>query len=160
ASKGSEETTSPKGISLLDEAVERAQNEGKLLVLDFYAEWCVPCKRLERETFADAKVAALLQRYVLLKLDTDQHPELGTKFGVVGLPDVRLFGSDGKQRKKLQGYQKPEAFALELEQLLKENPRTGQAKSKQRGALGAEHRTPTAEEAKKYGLPLVKGRPK
>ncbi len=86
------------------EAMARARREQKPLVLDFTAAWCQPCLRMIRETFPDPKVAPLLERCVLVKVDTDEHPGLSQKYGVVGLPDIRLLT--------------PDAFAGVLEELL------------------------------------------
>jgi thiol:disulfide interchange protein len=51
-------------------ALERARNEGKLVLVNFYADWCVWCKRLESTTLRDAKVASVLRNKVVpLSLD-------------------------------------------------------------------------------------------
>jgi thiol:disulfide interchange protein DsbD len=100
------------------EAVSQAARERKPLVLDFTANWCVPCQRMLKETFPDPKVAPLLDQCVLIKIDTDQHPALSQKFGVVGLPDIRLLTPDGEEIRRLRDFQNPDAFASELETLL------------------------------------------
>ncbi len=102
------------------EALAKATREQKPLVLDFTASWCVPCQRMHRETFPDPKVAPLLERCVLIKIDTDEHPALSQKFGVVGLPDIRLLTPDGEEIRRLRDFHAPEAFAGELETLLAE----------------------------------------
>ncbi len=112
-------TALPPGFSLLDEALLQARAEHKLLVLDFSAEWCAPCKRMEKTTFVDARVIALLQRCVLLRIDTDAQPELAQKLGVVGLPDIRLAASDGNIIRQLRGFLDAETLAAELEAALK-----------------------------------------
>lgn len=104
----------PKGFALLDEAMGQAQRERKPIVLDFTAEWCSPCQRMDNTTFADAQVKELLQRCVFVKVDTDQHPELARRLGVAGLPDIRFVTPDGKLRQMLRGFQSTEAFASEL----------------------------------------------
>ena len=104
----------PKGFALLDEAMAQAQRERKPIVLDFTAEWCSPCQRMDNTTFADAQVKELLQRCVFVKVDTDQHPELAQRLGVAGLPDIRFVTPDGKLRQMLRGFQSAEAFASEL----------------------------------------------
>jgi thiol:disulfide interchange protein len=100
------------------DALALAKKERKSVVLDFYAEWCVPCKRMSRETFSDPKVKALLQRVILLKIDSDRFPDLAKKFGVIGLPDIRFLGSDGTEKKKLLDYQDAASFAKWLSELL------------------------------------------
>lgn len=119
----SEETSEPnfqmpKGFKILDDAFAQAQKENKPLLVDFYAEWCVPCRRLETETFANANVKELLQKIVLLKVDTDKETQLAEKFGVVGLPDLRLITLDGKEFRRLRGFQNAEKFTKDLEEIL------------------------------------------
>jgi thiol:disulfide interchange protein len=118
---GASETTPaelPQGFALLDEAMNQAKAERKPLVLDFSAEWCAPCKRMEKTTFADAKVKELLDRCILVRIDVDQYEELTQWLGVVGLPDLRLITPDGKVFRKLRGYQFPDDFAADLTRLI------------------------------------------
>jgi len=106
------------GFPLLDESLARAKRERKLIVLDFTAEWCAPCKRMEKTTFADAKVKELLDRCVLVRIDTDQQPDLAKRLGVVGLPDIRFVSPDGKMIHQLRGFQSAESFADALARFL------------------------------------------
>ena len=108
----------PQGFKILDDAFAQARNENKLLLIDFYAEWCVPCQRMEKETFADREVKEILQKFVLLKIDTDKEPELAEKFGVVGLPDFRLITPEGKEFRRLRGFQTAEKFTKDLEEAI------------------------------------------
>ena len=108
----------PQGFKILDDAFAKAQKENKALLIDFYAEWCVPCQRMEKETFADAKVKEFLQNVVLLKIDTDKEPQLAEKFGVVGLPDFRLITPEGKEFRRLRGFQTAEKFTKDLEEAI------------------------------------------
>ncbi len=100
------------------EAFARSRREKKPLVLDFTASWCAPCLRMIRETFPDPKVAPLLERCVLIKIDTDKYPGLSRKYDVVGLPDIRLLTSEGIEFRRLRDFQTPDAFASVLEDLL------------------------------------------
>jgi thiol:disulfide interchange protein DsbD len=108
----------PQGFPLLDEALARASREKKLVVLDFFAEWCAPCKRMEKTTFTDARVAALLNRCVVVRIDTDQHVDLAAKLGVVGLPDIRFVTPDGRVVRRLRGFPDAAALAGELKQFV------------------------------------------
>lgn len=76
------------------------------------------CQRMEKETFADTKVKEILQKVVLLKVDTDKEPQLAEKFGVVGLPDFRLITPEGKEFRRLRGFQTAEKFTKDLEEVL------------------------------------------
>lgn len=77
-------------------ALAEAQTDGKLVFLDFYAEWCGACRKMD-ETFADAAVTDLLdENYVFLKVDTDQYPDVGKHFDVVGLPTVIAVAGSGE----------------------------------------------------------------
>jgi thiol:disulfide interchange protein len=108
----------PQGFALLDEALMQAKRERKPIVLDFSAEWCAPCKRMEKTTFADAMVKELLERCIFVRIDVDQHEELTQRLGVVGLPDIRFVLPDGKVFQKLRDYQFPDTFAADLARLL------------------------------------------
>ncbi|GAB4147224.1 MAG: hypothetical protein Tsb009_20360 [Planctomycetaceae bacterium] len=99
-------------------ALKRAKKEGKPIVIDFSATWCAPCKKMERLTFPDSKVAPLLKKTVFLKVDTDQHEELTQAFGVVGLPDIWFLSSDGTPLSRLTDYQDAATFAKALQKIL------------------------------------------
>ena len=102
------------------EALAKARSENKPIVLDFTASWCAPCQRMLRETFPNEKVARLLEQFVLIKVDTDEHPALANKYSAVGLPDVRLLSAEGKELRRFRDFQGPDVFARELDELLAE----------------------------------------
>lgn len=115
---GGAKTPAPVDDPLWLSTLKRAKKEMKPIVLDFHAEWCVPCKKMDKVTFSDERVQALLSQYVLVKVDTDKHPDLARSFGVVGLPDIRLLNSEGKELRKLRGFQSPDQMKNALRSVL------------------------------------------
>lgn len=97
-----------------------AANRTRPVLLDFYADWCVSCKELESETFANAKVAAQLGRFVLLRADvTADRPEqqaLLKRFGLYGPPGVILLRG-GQEASRLIGFESAESFLVRLSSL-------------------------------------------
>lgn len=107
----------------LDRALASAKAEGRPVMLDFYADWCTDCHRLERSTFADARVRDQFQRFALIKLDVTENNEetraLKQRFSVLGPPAVVFLGVDGKEKRELRfyGYKSPDQFLGVLKQV-------------------------------------------
>ena len=87
-------------------------------MLDFYADWCVACKEMERYTFSDPEVAAALSEYVLLQADVtandaEDQALLQGRFGLPGPPAIMFFGADGVERKNFRvvGFMPADQFA-------------------------------------------------
>lgn len=113
-----------KRIHSIGELEANLQNaNGKLVMLDFYADWCVACKELEQFTFSDPAVKQALQDAVLLQADvTANSPEevaLLNRFKLFGPPGIIFFNKSGKEITPLKviGYQSPEDFMKVLNQL-------------------------------------------
>jgi thiol:disulfide interchange protein len=104
-------------------ALERAQSEGKPVLVNFYAEWCVWCKRLESTTLRDAKVASVLdQKVVPLSLDVDAWgKELSNEYRVHELPTIIVLDAEGKELGRIPGYLPPESFLERVEGLLQQS---------------------------------------
>ena len=110
--------TLPSGFPLLDEALAKAKTENKPIVLDLNAEWCAPCRQLERLTFPDPKVKALLEQTIFLRIDTDKYPDIAQKLGVEGLPDIRFVLPDGTITRQLRSFQDAASFAEKLQEFI------------------------------------------
>ena len=115
---------SVKRIHSLSELEANLQHaKGKVVMLDFYADWCVACKELEQFTFSDPAVKHALQDAVLLQADvTANAPEevaLLNRFKLFGPPGIIFFNKSGKEITPLKviGYQAPEDFIKVLNQL-------------------------------------------
>jgi len=106
-----------KTVDDLDRAIAAAAAGGLPAMLDFYADWCVSCKEMERYTFTDAAVQASLANAVLLKADVTANDEadqaLLRRFEIFGPPTIAFWGSDGVERKnyRVVGFMKADEFA-------------------------------------------------
>ena len=114
--------TRVKSLDDLDTALAAGGAGGTMF--DFYADWCVECKRMERNTFPESRVAALMDELQLLQADVTANDEtdqaLMRRFGVIGPPAILFFDRNGEEMKayRLVGYFGPEEFAGHLEKVL------------------------------------------
>ena len=99
----------------------RLASAGKTVMLDFYADWCVTCKEMERFTFSDAQVQAKFAGMLLLQADvTDNTAEdkaLLKRFRLFGPPGIIFFDKSGREIEGLRvvGYQSADQFVKTLE---------------------------------------------
>ncbi|WP_293759975.1 protein-disulfide reductase DsbD [uncultured Aquitalea sp.] len=109
-------------IGDLDRRLAEAGAKGKPVLLDFYADWCVSCKEMEADTFADAKVNGLMRGYTLLRADVTAnlpaHQALLKRFGLFGPPGIILFDKNGKEADRVIGFTDAAPFAEHLRKAL------------------------------------------
>ena len=105
-----------KSLADLDRETKAAQAAGQPLMLDFYADWCVSCKEMEKYTFPDPAVHDALTGFVLLKADVTANDALDQalmqRLGIIG-PPATLFYVDGTERRALRlfGFENAARFA-------------------------------------------------
>jgi thiol:disulfide interchange protein DsbD len=108
----------------LDAQLSKAQEDKKLVLLDFYADWCISCKEMEINTFANPQVSQELKQFVLLQADvTTNSPEnqaLLKRFGLFGPPGILIFNQSSQEQKeqRIIGYMPPQRFIERLQKLL------------------------------------------
>jgi thiol:disulfide interchange protein DsbD len=113
-----------RSVAELDGRLAQAAAQGQPVMLDFYADWCVTCKELEKFTFSDARVQAKLAGMQLLQADVTANSEddaaLLKRFSLFGPPGIIFFGRDGKEigGVKVVGYQDADRFLATLAQVL------------------------------------------
>jgi thiol:disulfide interchange protein DsbD len=111
-----------KSAADLDAAIAAAQAEGKTVMLDFYADWCVSCKEMEKYTFPAPAVQAALANTVKLQADVTANDEvdqaLMQRFGILGPPSILFFGTDGVEKPdyRVVGFKPAEDFAPHIQQ--------------------------------------------
>ncbi|MCF6225270.1 MAG: protein-disulfide reductase DsbD [Xanthomonadales bacterium] len=105
-----------KTIADIDAAIIQANAQGKTVMLDFYADWCIECKRMERNAFSDADVQAALTNTVLLKADVTANDAtdeaLMKHYGIIGPPAILFFDLKGNEIKnyRMVGYMSASDF--------------------------------------------------
>ena len=107
--------------SQLEIALKLAKENKQLVLLDFYADWCVTCKEMEVLTFNEKKVAHKLASYQLIQVDvtknTADHQEILKRYSLFGPPAILFFDRAGQEQvaNRVIGFMKPERFLERLE---------------------------------------------
>lgn len=108
-----------RSLAELERAIQ--QNKGKIVMLDFYADWCVSCKEMEKLTFTDPKIKQQMEQMLLLQADVTANnaddKALLKRFGLFGPPGIIFFDSSGTemQGKRVIGYQNTAKFQQSLD---------------------------------------------
>ena len=109
-----------KGVDGLNAALADARAQGKTVMLDFYADWCISCKEMEALTFTDPDVQLALADSILLQADVTPNDEkdvaLYKHFGIIGPPSIMFFDKDGNERKnyRVVGFVPADKFAAHV----------------------------------------------
>jgi thiol:disulfide interchange protein DsbD len=113
-----------KSLQDLEAAVAEASGAGRPAMLDFYADWCVECIRMERNTFPAPEVQTLLDRMAPLQADVTANDELDralmAEYGIIGPPAILFFDRRGREMEayRLVGYFDAETFSAHLQRVL------------------------------------------
>lgn len=93
-----------------------ADNKGKKVMVDFYADWCSACKELEEKTFSNNEVKTAMDNYTLVQVDVTANDEaskaISSKYGIFGPPAILFFDENGTRLKNsdIVGFKEPQEF--------------------------------------------------
>jgi len=112
-------------LAELDAQLIKAKQDHKLVLLDFYADWCISCKEMEVNTFANPEVSETLKQFVLLQADvtanSQENQALLKRYGLFGPPGILIFNLDSQEQadQRVIGYMPPQRFIGRLQKLLR-----------------------------------------
>lgn len=116
--------TKIKGLEGLNQALTKAKANGQTVMLDFYADWCISCKEMEKFTFNNTQVQNELKNTLLLQADVTDNDaldkELYKHFGIIGPPAIIFYNNQGSEMRnyRVVGYMPAEKFTSHVNQAL------------------------------------------
>jgi thioredoxin-like negative regulator of GroEL len=90
--------------SSLEDASARARDTGQPMLVDFWADWCVACKVMEKEVYSDRGVADAARSFLAVRIDYDKHTDIAKKYNVTALPTIVFTDSYGNEIFRYAGF--------------------------------------------------------
>ncbi len=104
-----------------EQELDSAIQMGKPAMIDFYADWCIPCKKMDMFTFSHNDIVEISGSYTMIKIDLTREKnrfekKVRQRFQIKGVPTYLFLSSQGEEKTNLRsfGYEKPEAFLIRL----------------------------------------------
>lgn len=114
-----------------DEACAEAKKAEKLVLIDFYTTWCGPCKKLDRETWPNKDVQALLNdKFIAIKLDAEKDTKTAGKYKINAYPTILLAKPNGDEIDRLTGFRSPDDLVDDLKDALAGKDSVARAREK------------------------------
>lgn len=111
---------SPDWQTFSDEMYNKSISSNRKMIIDFYADWCIPCKELDALTFSDPEVIEKSKEFDTYKVDmtqtlSDETENLRNKFNIIGMPTVLIIDSRGKEVERITGFVTADEFLRIIE---------------------------------------------
>ena len=111
----------------LDLAFDSASISNKIIMIEFMAEWCPPCKKMEKETFSNEKVIRKLNEFILIKIDVDKQQDIAKeynrnakKYGGIGIPNILFIDKEKNIIHEIVGFHNASQLMTVLDSVLKQ----------------------------------------
>jgi len=102
----------------LDEGLKAATTSGKPVMIDFYADWCGWCKKLDKDVYTDPEVIKAAKNFVAVKVNSDVNQKDAQKYGVTGLPTIVFLKPNGDIAQTIVGYRPSQEFLKVMNEVL------------------------------------------
>jgi len=103
-----------------EKALDKAKSDKKIVMIDFTADWCSWCHKLDKETFSEEKVMKVLkQKTIAIKVDADKNPKLVQKYKVNGFPTTIFIDGEGKEVGRVVGFFPADKYLEKVNSIVK-----------------------------------------
>lgn len=95
-------------------ALRLAKTGDKLVMIDFYTDWCEFCKKMEMESFIDKEIVELAKKTIPVRINAEQQRQISARYGVDRFPMILFVDKNGVVVGRIDGYVKPAEFAEQM----------------------------------------------